>query len=415
MKIGIVSQWYRPEHSYIPSGLADDLAARGHQVRVLTGFPNYPEGRVYPGYRQRWNDTSAHGQGVTVRRVPLYPSHDASPMRRAANYLSFSLTSSLAVPRFLREVDVVYVYLTPATVFAAPALLRLLRGTPVVAHLQDVWPESVTASPMAPTGLPGRVTDRVLHAAMRKVYRIASSIAVIAPSMRDLVTERGADPARVRVVLNWTDEEHFRPLAPTVAGRNRIGYRDRCTIMYAGAMGPLQNLEDSIRAAASVEHTGKVDLVLLGSGIGEESARKLTAQLGAGNVRFLGRWPISEMAELYAAAHYQLVTLRDLPIFRGTIPSKLPAALSCGSPVVVSVPGDCAALVDRDGVGLTCPPEDWRTLADRFLDAARLSRDEHGQMRKRAMECYRTQMSKQAGVDQLEDMLVEAASERLDR
>jgi hypothetical protein len=108
VKIGIVSQWYPPEPWFIPASLAEELATRSHEVRVLTGFPNYPEGRIYPGYRQRWNDRSTTGQ-VTTRRVPLYPSHDSSAVRRAANYLSFAATSSLAAMRYLAGVDVVYV------------------------------------------------------------------------------------------------------------------------------------------------------------------------------------------------------------------------------------------------------------------------------------------------------------------
>lgn len=412
MRIGIVSQWYRPEVPHIPGDVADGLASRGHKVRVLTGFPNYPDGRIHPGYRQRWNDTSTPTAGVTVRRVPLYPSHDSSGVRRAATYLSFAATSSVAALRFLGGVDVVYVYLTPATVFAAPALLRLLRGIPVVIHVQDLWPESVTTSSMAPDGFAGRQVGRLLHAALRAVYRTAAQIAVIAPTMRDLVVGRGADPARLRVVLNWADEVLFRPVVPTAAARAQIGHRNRCTIMYAGAMGPFQNIEDSIRAAAAVEHTSAVDLVLLGSGIGEQPARELTRRLGAGNVRFLGRRPAEEMAELYAAADYQLVTLRGLPIFHGTIPSKLPAALSCGSPVVVSVPGDCATLVERSGAGLTSPPQDWRALADRFRRAADISPDGCAEMSRRARNCYLMQMSQKAGVDQLEEMLVDAARRR---
>jgi glycosyltransferase involved in cell wall biosynthesis len=406
VKIGIVSQWYPPEPAYIPANLAGELVTRGHRVRVLTGFPNYPTGRLYPGYRQRWNDTAVL-DGVTVRRVPLYPSHDHSGARRAANYLSFAATSSAAAVRYLGDADVVYVYLTPATAFAAPALLRLLRGTPAVIHVQDLWPESVTSSSMVPRGVAGRLISDALHAAMRRTYRLASSVAVIAPSMRDLVVARGADPARVRVVLNWADETLFRPVEATPSARARIGHRNRCTIMYAGAMGPFQNLEDSIRAAAAVRDD--VDLVFVGSGIGEPAARNLTARLGIGNVRFLGRLPMSDMAALYAAADYQLVTLKNLAIFRGTIPSKLPAALSCGSPVLVSVPGDCATIVEANNVGLACPPEDGPALADRFRRAAAFSAAERAAMGRRALDCYRAQMSMQAGIDQLEDMLTEAA------
>jgi glycosyltransferase involved in cell wall biosynthesis len=180
-------------------------------------------------------------------------------------------------------------------------------------------------------------------------------------------------------------------------------------MMHAGSMGPFQPARDTIRAAA---HVPDVDLVLVGSGIEEASARALTDELGATNVRFLGRRDPERMAELYGAADYQLVTLRDLPIFRGTIPSKLQAALSCGSPVVVSVPGDCSAIVERSGVGLACPPEDWAALADRFRQAAAIPPDDRAAMAQRARASYETQMSVRAGVDVLEDMFVEAAAGR---
>ena len=408
MKVGVVSQWFAPEPVHLPGAVANDLAERGHEVRVLTGFPNYPEGRLYPGYRQRWKGRSTVN-GCIVRRVPLYPSHDSSGVRRAVNYLSFAATSSAAAIRFLSSVDVVYVYLTPATVFTAPAVLRLLRGVPAVIHLQDLWPESVTASSMAPAGVTGRVVDRILHAAMRRVYRMASSIAVISPSMRDLVVERGADPARVRVVLNWADEAIFRPVDATASARRQLGHRNRCTVMYAGAMGEFQNIDDSVRAAAAVESTGEVDLVLVGSGVAEASARSLATELGAGNVRFLGRRPAEQMPALYAAADYQVVTLRNLPIFHATIPSKLQAALACGSPVVVSVPGDAAALVENAGIGFACPPENWRALADRFLQAVKTSPADRAEMGRRARDCYLSRMSQRAGVDQLEEMLTGAA------
>jgi glycosyltransferase involved in cell wall biosynthesis len=200
-------------------------------------------------------------------------------------------------------------------------------------------------------------------------------------------------------VLNWANEAQFRPVT---AGAD-IGRRERCTFMYAGAMGPFQNIGDSVRAAAAVADVA--DLVLIGSGIEEGAARNLAANLNADNIRFLGRKPAEEMAALYAAADFQLVTLRDLPVFRGTIPSKLQAALACGSPVLVSVPGDCAELVEREGVGLACPPDDWRALADRMRHAAKLPRGERAEMGRRAVSTYHSLMSRQAGVDAIEGML----------
>ena len=411
MKIGIVSQWFRPEPAYLPTNLADDLAERGHEVRVLTGFPNYPDGKIYPGYRQRWGELTREGE-ISLRRVPLYASHDSSALKRIGNYLSFAATSSAAAVRYLADVDAIYVYLTPATVAAAPELLRKLRGIPVVIHVQDLWPESVTSSSMGPKGAVARLTDRVLHKAMKHIYAASAAVAVIAPTMRDIVIRRGADPAKTRVVLNWADETLFHPVPATAESRQAIGYRDRCTIMFAGTMGPFQNIHASVRAATAVSGANNVDLVFVGSGIAQESAQKLATELRATNVRFLGRRPAADMPALYSAADYQLVTLRDLPIFHGTIPSKLQAALACGSPVVVSAPGDCTTLVENHGIGLACQPDDWRALANCFSQAAKTPPSERIEMARRASALYAAEMSRPACVDQLEAMLIEAAAHR---
>ncbi|MFI5834012.1 glycosyltransferase family 4 protein [Micromonospora sp. NPDC051300] len=409
MRIGIVSQWYPPEPAFIPGELADELAGRGHRVRVLTAHPNYPGGRIYPGYRQRWNTRETHG-AVAVRRVPVHPSHDTSAVGRVASYLSFAATSSLAATRWLAGMDAVYVYHPPPTAVAATLLPRLSGRAPVLLHVQDIWPESVTASEMAPTGRRGRLLERALTAAMRRTYRAADGIAVLSPSMAQLVIERGADPARVRTVLNWTDERLFRPVPVDPAARAALGHRGRCTVMFAGNMGPFQRVETAVRAAAALPDT--VDLVLVGSGTEEEPARRLAAELGAENVRFLGRRAPEEMAALYAAADFQLVTLRDLPALRGTVPSKVQAALACGRPVVVSAPGDVVGLVDAARVGLTCPPEDWRALVERFAEAARMPAAERAEAGARARRLYQERMSRRVGVDAIEDMLTKLPRRR---
>jgi glycosyltransferase involved in cell wall biosynthesis len=376
-------------------------------VRVLTTFPNYPEGRTHPGYRQRWNERTTMGL-VTVRRVPVYPSHDSSAVRRVASYLSFASTSSAAVLRYLAGVDAVYVYSPPPTAFAAAELLRLIRRTPILLHVQDMWPESVTASAMTPGGRVGQALHRGLGAMMGYIYRRSSAIAVIAPSMAELVVDRGADPEKVRVVLNWTDEELFRPVPATAEARAAIGHRGRCTIMFAGNMGRFQRVQTAIRAAAA---TGQIDLVLVGSGADEEDARRLAKELEATNVRFIGRRPPEQMAELYAAADFQVITLRDLAALRGTVPSKLQAALACGAPVIISASGDAARIVESAEVGFACPAEDWRALTGRFAAAAAMTADAQAAMGRRARMLYQERMSLTVGAGQIEDMLTKIGSQ----
>ncbi|WP_422769272.1 glycosyltransferase family 4 protein [Plantactinospora sp. WMMC1484] len=409
MKIGVISYWFPPEPAFIPGCLAEELVERGHEVRVLTGFPHHPTGQVYPGYRQRWRHETVDG-GMSIRRVPTYVSHDGTAVRRAARQLTYAMSSTLAAPGFLAGVDALYVYFPPAGAYAAAALLRMVRRVPAVVHVQDIWPEGVTAD--AGGAEPGGRSSGLLDRAMRAIYRSATGIAVISPSMRDVVVERGADPAKVRVVLNWTDERLFRPMGTTPAARRAIGHRGRTTVMHAGTIGPFQRVDTAVRAAAAVNGKIDLDLVLVGSGPEERRVRQLADDLDATNVRFLGWREPTEMADLYAAAEYQLVLLRDLPALRGSVPAKLQAALSAGAPVVASAGGDTADLVERARAGLSCPPEDWQSLADRFALAAVIPGTARAEMAQRARDSYLARMSLRTGVDQMEQLLAEAAATR---
>lgn len=401
MRIGILTFHFPPEPAFIPGSLAEELAARGHEVRVLTGFPDYPGGHIYPGWRQRWHHET-RSRGLTVRRVPRYSAADATVRARMASWLSFAGSAALVGRRFLAGVDVLYVHQPPAAAFASAALLRLLGPVPLVLHVPDVWAEQVPDS-----ADDGRWAERV-RSAMVRTYRAAGRIAVTAPSLRDTLAADGVDPERIRVVLNWTDERIFRPASASPAARRLVRRDERCVVMHAGTIGARQGLDTAVRAAATLGDT--VDLVLVGSGPDERRVRGLAAELRADNVRFVDRRSPLDMPELYAAADYQLVTVRDLPQLRGSVPDKLQAALSCGAPVVASAGGDTALLVERARAGLSCPPEDWASLADRFWLAAQIPAPTRVEMGRRGREAYLRDMSLPSGVDRIEGLLREVAA-----
>ncbi|GIJ76819.1 Glycosyltransferase involved in cell wall bisynthesis [Micromonospora phaseoli] len=401
MRIGILTYHFPPEPAFLPGSLAEELAARGHEVRVLTGFPDYPGGHVYPGWRQRWHHES-RSRGLTVRRVPRYRTGDGGPRGRLASWLSFATSAALVGRRYLADVDVLYVYQPPDTAFASAALLRRLGRVPVVLHVPDLWAGDV------PVGAEEDRWAARARAAMLRTYRAAGAIAVTTPSLRDAVVSVGADADRVRVVLNWTEERIFQPATASSAARRLVRRDERCVFMHAGTIGPRQGLETAVRAAAALDSS--MDLVLVGSGVDERRVRGLAAELGADNVRFVERRSPLDMPELYAAADYQLVVLRDLPALRSTVPAKLQAALSCGSPVVASAGGDTAALVERARAGLSCPPEDWASLADRFWLAAHIPASARAEMGRRGREAYLREMSLSAGVDRIEGLLREVAA-----
>ncbi|WDZ83074.1 glycosyltransferase family 4 protein [Micromonospora cathayae] len=398
MRIGILSYHFPPEPAFVPGSLAEELAARGHEVRVVTGFPHHPGGRIYPGWRQHWR-YETHSERLTVRRVPRYPTADSSAAARLAGHVSFASAAALTARRFLAGIDVLHVCQLPAVTLAAAALRRALGRVPTVLHVQDLWPREEST---------GDLVGSRTAAALRRLYAEADAVAVTAPSMRDLVVGAGADPARVHLVLNWTDERIFRPSRPSPTARRLVGGDGRCVVMHAGTMGPRQRLETAVHAAAAV--ADRMDLVLVGSGAEEPRIRALVTGWNVPNVRFVERRSPVEMADLYAAADYQLVASRDLPELRGVVPTKLQAAFSCAAPVVASAAGDTVTMVERARAGLSCPPEDWSALADRFWLAATIPADARAEMGRRGRAAYQRHMSLRAGVDRIERILSDVAA-----
>ncbi len=375
MRIGIVTYHFPPEPAFIPGSLAEELAARGHEVRVLTGFPDYPGGHVYPGWRQRWHHET-RSRGLTVRRVPRYSTGDVTVRGRMASWLTFAGSAALVGGASWPE------WTCCTCISRRPPRSPRRRCSACSARCR--W--CCTCRTSGPNSSP---TPSTTAGGRRGSGGHAPD--------RDAVLADGIDPARIRVVLNWTDERVFRPVPASPAARRLVRRDERCVVMHAGTIG-----------AAALGDT--VDLVLVGSGAEERRVRGLAAELRADNVRFVDRRSPLDMPELYAAADYQLVMVRDLPELRGSVPAKLQAVLSCGAPVVVSAGGDTAALVERARAGLSCPPEDWASLADRFWLAAQIPVPARVEMGRRGREAYLREMSLPSGVDRIEELLREAAA-----
>lgn len=408
MKIGIVSQWYDPEggSAAVPGAISRALAGLGHEVHVLTGFPNYPSGRIYPGYRIRSYQFESLG-GVGVHRVPLVPSHDRSAVKRAANYLSFAGSASARL-RILRSVDAWLVYSTPATV-AIPALIaEALYRRPFVLLIQDLWPDTVLESGFVKSGSALALITRCLHSFCHLTYRKAAAVAVTAPGMAEVLRERGVPADKLSVVPNWVDEKLFHPKARTDALAAEFGLRG-FVVMYAGTLGDLQGLETAIEAAEVLGDIPEFTFVLVGSGVAEPRLRALAQHKTRRNIVFLGQQPLDRMAALMALSDVQLVSLRDLPLFRAILPSKVQAVLASGRPIIGSVPGDAGRLIQESGAGLTVPPGDVGALAGAVRQMYEMGQQKRDVMGARGREFYLERLSEQVGSTELALLLERAA------
>ncbi|MCC6498513.1 MAG: glycosyltransferase family 4 protein [Propionibacteriaceae bacterium] len=394
----------------MPGIISRSLVGRGHEVDVVTGFPNYPSGRLYPGYSVRPYQRETI-RGVTVHRAPLYPSHDSQPLRRAANFLSFAAAASVAAWRRLAEVDVLLVHSTPATV-AIPALtVKALRRKPFVVHIQDLWPQTVLSSGFLEESGNSAI-ERILHPFCDSVYRHADTIAVTAPGMVDLVASRGVDPGKIVFVPNWADEVAFRPAPHDPELARSLGIDRSFTIMYAGNFGEFQALDVLIDAATILRDRQDIGFALVGGGVEEARLRSTVEERGLRNVTFIGPQPFEKMATILALGDVQFVSLKDQPLFRTTLPSKLQGILAAGRPLIGAVSGDAADVVRASGAGPVVDQGSAAELAQAICSASESSPDNLRARGAAGRTYYATQFSEQVVGDRLSGILQQAAERR---
>lgn len=403
MKILMITQWFDPEPTFKGLLFAQELIRQGHDVEVITGYPNYPGGSLYDGYRITGYRKELI-DGVRVMRVPLYPSHDGSAVRRIANYVSFAVASAAGVLAMSRP-DVAYVYHPPATVALPAVVLKALKGVPYVYDVQDLWPDTLAATGMlrnpGALGLVGHL--------MKRVYAGASHIVVLSEGFRRALVARGVAEAKVDVIHNWADEAQI-DLAPADHPRSfGLDFGDDFLVTFAGNLGKAQGLDTILGAAELLRDQPGVRFLFVGGGLEASRLQEETRRRALANVTFLPRRPISEIGEVLTRSDALLVHLKDEPLFSITIPSKTQAYLMAGRPLLMGVKGDAARMVRDAGAGTTFEPEDASGLAAAVLELMRLSPDARVAMGEAGARYYREALSLRVGAARFAEILQTAA------
>jgi colanic acid biosynthesis glycosyl transferase WcaI len=402
MRILLLTQWFQPEPNFKGLPLAIALRDRGHDVEVLTGFPNYPGGKLYPGHRMKlWKRETM--DGITVNRAILYPSHDQSAVRRIFNYASFAI-SSMLISFWVKRPDVVYVYCPPMTAAAGAIALRVFRKVPYVIDIQDLWPDTLASTGMVKSGLVMRLVGAWSAFAMRH----AEALIVLSPGFKRRLLERHVS-CPIHVIPNWAPpeiEEQAKSL-PAKASSSRT----ELNILFAGNMGKAQALETVISAARRLIHEAPmIRFTFIGGGVDVEALRAASHAAGADNIVFVPPRPVAEMGPVFADADALLVHLRDDPLFSITIPSKTQAYLAMGRPILMGVRGDAADMVEAAGAGVTFTPENADSLADAAIALSRMTTQVREEMGRAGTTYYQKYLSFEQGVEGLERVLLNVAS-----
>lgn len=389
----LLTQWFDPEPTFKGLLFARELHARGFNVEVVTGFPNYPGGRLYPGYRLRPIQREAI-DGVSITRLLLYPSHGQNAFGRIINYVSFFFAAAIYLIFAARRADILYAYHPPLTVSLAAALAKLFRRTPIVMDIQDLWPDSLGATGMMKASGPLKIIGWLC----RKVYASAAHIVVLSPGFKKMLIRRGVPEVKISVVYNWADERAInqvfedRPSAMNSEGRFRI--------LFAGNMGLAQDLDMILNAAKIVaKENDRIEFCFLGDGLASAGLKQRVKDESIPNVLFLPKVPMSQVGAYLQAADVLLVSLRPDPLFEITIPSKTQAYMSVGKPVIMAVGGDAANLVKDAGAGIVTKPGDPKDLARATLELAQTTPSLIRKMGSAGQLYYRDHLSTSQGVE----------------
>jgi colanic acid biosynthesis glycosyl transferase WcaI len=406
VRILIVTQYFWPENFRI-NDLAIALKERDHEVTVLTGIPNYPEGKFYKKYHWFWPLKQKY-QGVKVLRVPLIPRGKGRHWELVLNYLSFVFFACLLSPFYLlgRRYDIIFTFQTTPITVALPAiLLSKLKRAPLLLWVQDLWPESLAAV--------GAIKSPHLLAWVTKlvsfIYNHSDQILIQSRGFSSNIKALGQPNEKIAYLPNWA-ESFYHPVALEAVERGvRADVPPGFTILFAGNLGVAQSLETIIDTAEALAGYGDIHWVIVGEGrqrewfIEEVIKRDLSEK-----IHWIGRRPAEIMPQYFAAADLLLVTLRSDPIFALTIPSKVQSYLACGRPIVAAIDGEGARVIEEAGAGIAVPAEDHEALSKAILelyqesDVRRQKRGEH------ARRYYLENFSRDACLDKLEQLLKKA-------
>lgn len=394
-EIVYLTQLYSPEPTFKGSLFAQGLAGAGYDVEVVTGYPNYPGGRVYDGYRIQAIRRSIE-DGLKVVRLAVYPSHDRSAVRRIFSYLSFAVTS-FAYLLFRRRPQLIYVYYPSLTAGLAAIAVKWLKRVPVVVDIQDMWPDSLSAAGM----MQNRRLIRTVEWFCQVLYRNVDHIVVLSPGFRRTLIERGVPAEKITVVYNWANENEGQGSeSGALPDVSPFDPEHSFTLLFAGNMGAMQRLDSVLDAAKTLEaERSDIGIYLMGGGVDVERLKTRVAEEGIGNVRFLPRVPLHEVQDILRQAGALLVHLARDPLFAITVPSKTQAYLYAGRPILMAVEGNAADLVTEGEAGLVVEPENPHALAEAIRQMADLGAEGREEMGARARAFYDRKMTYRHGMD----------------
>lgn len=331
----------------------------GHQVTVVTSAPNFPQGKLHEGWKNRWHQVEDR-EGIRVVRVKTYIAANRGTARRTADFVSFMITACVA-GLFEKRPDVIVA--TSPQFFAAVGgwLLGAIRRTPFVFELGDLWPASIVAV--------GAMKPSLALRAMEKLelflYRRSSAVVALTQAFKNNLVNRGIEPEKIAVVINGVDLWRYAPQERDGDLATQWQLEGKFVLGYVGTHGMAHALSNILDAAELLRDRTDICFMLAGDGAERDMLITRAGSQGLENIVFIPPQPKEMMPKIWSLCDIALVHLKDTPAFSEVIPSKMFEAMGMGLPVLMALPkGEASAILEYEKAGLHIAPEDPRALAD---------------------------------------------------
>jgi glycosyltransferase involved in cell wall biosynthesis len=401
VRILIYSQYFWPENFGI-NQLANDLSDDGHIIEILTGMPNYPIGSFFKNYggirvkKEQWKN-------ISIFRIPIIPRGANKGFNLFLNYLSFIVSGSILSPILLnnRKYDLIFVYGVSPILQALPAiLLGKLKRIPVVLWVQDLWPESVSANGHLKSPMLLKILDCV-------VSFIYTHCDLILGQSNSFVKHIGKLTKRKVVFFpNSVDKFFYDSKNTKKLAHDNIFY-NKFSILYAGNVGSAQGIDVFIDAAKKLRKNSAIRFIIIGTGSRIDWVKQQKKEFNLNNLILGGVHPIEEMPDILKKASVLYLTLKKEKIFEMTIPNKLQAYLAVGRPILASVDGEAAKIINTSGAGVAVEAENLNLLVNTILDLYKMPKNRLAQLGKNGKKYFKSHFDNRLLIKRLNSILEE--------
>lgn len=401
MNILIVSQYFWPENFRI-NDLAVELLKRKHEITVLTGKPNYPQGKFFKGY-SFFSKKIENFQGIKILRVPIVPRGRGNSTMLILNYISFAVMGTLYSCFVSKNYDaVIALNYSPITAVYPAILYKLRRKVRLHLWVQDLWPESVRSASNLKSGL----VDRFLLKMVQSIYKKSDKILISSKGFKQSILEKGIDENKIIYMPNWA-EDLFEDGSVIDKNKYLTIIPKGFIVMFTGNIGEAQDFESILNAAEATSENKKIKWVIIGDGRKIEWVSQQIVIRGLMETVFLlGRFPLAEMPSIFAHANIMLFSLKDESIFSLTLPGKVQSYMAFGKPIVGMINGEGANVIIESNSGFVCNAGDYKKLASNVLTAFEMPIDELAKLGVNGQQYYRNHFGKKKLLDSFEQLLL---------